>query len=124
MALFEGKTPSERNKLIAAIVCGGVALLLVARAFLGTSSTPTKTSRATRGGRATQTAPGPNVNAPAGELDESLLIPTPVVYTRWQPAVPEAGRNIFAFYVKPVAPKPSPGDVAPPTPTPTPPPPQ
>src|SRR3982750_1131801 len=46
MALFEGKTPSERNKLIAAIVLGALALVVLSLMFFGSSSTPTRVANA------------------------------------------------------------------------------
>jgi hypothetical protein len=120
MALFEGKTPAERNKLIAAIVLGGLALLFMGRMFFGGD---TKKSSATA--RAT---PTPRRNAPPGGPvnnlvpDETLMPPIPVVCCPPLSRGAEAGRNIFAYYVPPKPPLKTPADTAP-VMTPTPPPP-
>ena len=128
MALFEGKTPAERNKTIAAIAFGVVAVfVLVYRfgLFSGSSSTTTNANRrraatTTRG--ATQAADNPGGDDSTADLNRLL----PVVYRPPVPGVPAVGRNIFAYYVPPVAPSPSPGAgaaavAAVPSPTPTPP---
>lgn len=120
MGLFEGKTPAERNKTIAALVLGVLALLFVGRMLFGGD---TKKSPATA-----KTTPTPRRTAPANALpnsapDPTLVPPTPVVYNPLSPGGAEAGRNIFAYYVKPTpAPKPTvEAVIPPPTPTPTPP---
>jgi hypothetical protein len=128
MALFEGKTPAERNKLIAAIAFGALALILVGRMFFGGDDTPPRGSAKTGGGKAkvtttgATTADGGSASSQAAE-DPSLQIPREVVYTPISYNVPDAGRNIFAFYVPPVKPTPNPAAVVtpPPTPEPTPP---
>ena len=119
MALLEGKTPAERNKTIIAIVFGAIALLLVGRMLFGSSSSSTNTN-ANRRPRPRATP----ASGPAALPDESLIPPSPIRYERISASAPEAGRNIFAFYVPPKPqPKPS-GDMAAlPTPTPVPPPP-
>lgn len=131
MNLFEGKTPSERNKLIAAIVLGVLAFASLAYMFFGSSSSPSSKNRNANNNKATQTQSGAaditatqttRLPSPAQVRDniESLSPPTPVVYPLASYSAPEAGRNIFAFYV------PQPPVVKPtiiPTPTPPPPPP-
>jgi hypothetical protein len=124
MALLEGKTPAERNKLIAAIAFGAIALLLVGRMFFGSSDPPPRQGRtkttATRPANGTATA-GSDGDAQNAASDPTLQIPRELVPERVSYSVPDAGRNIFAFYVAPTpAPKPT---VEPPTPTPPPPPP-
>jgi hypothetical protein len=121
MALLEGKTPSERKKTIAAIVLGAVALISLAYMFLGSSSsksgTPkTKTSTTTT---ATNRAPVPTIE----EVRTAGFTPQEIDYEISAPAVPEAGRNIFAFYVPKPRPTPDPNKppVVAPTPTPVPP---
>ncbi|HEX8457522.1 MAG TPA: IPT/TIG domain-containing protein [Pyrinomonadaceae bacterium] len=130
MALFEGKTPAERNKLIAAIAFGALALLLLGRMFFGGSDAPVARRPANSNNRnANATAAATNANGAnggsAGTADPSLEVPRELVYDI-NPAnysAPDAGRNIFAFYVAPT-PKPSPSvTVDAPTPTPIPPPP-
>lgn len=127
MALFEGKTPAERNKLIAAIAFGALALLLVGRMFFGSSDAPPRrttanTNRNARPANGTTAANGGNANAqPAA--DELIQMPRELMIERVSYNVPDAGRNIFAFYVAPTPlPKPS-VEVVVPTPTPEPPPP-
>jgi hypothetical protein len=117
MALLEGKTPSERKKTIAALVLGAVAFISLAYMFLGSSSKPAprpKTSTAS----ATAKAP---VQTPVQARQGVEFIPTAINPDVTLPAVPEASRNIFAFYVPP--PKPTPDPNATPVVKPTPPPP-
>lgn len=120
MPLFAGKTPAERNKTIAALALGFIALIFLGHMLFGGTST-TRTPPPKRPGTAKN---GPPSGAPQNALDadDPVLAYTPV---NWKSgavvAVPEAGRNIFAFYVPPT-PTPTPPPT-PPTPTPTPPPP-
>ena len=121
MALFDGKTPAERNKTIAAVVLGVIALVFMARMLFGGD-----TKKSTGGAR---TSPTPRSTASqtsgfnADKPNMELVPPTPINYNPLSPGGAEAGRNIFAYYVKPVAPaKPSVApSIAPATPTPTPP---
>jgi hypothetical protein len=128
MALFEGKTPSERNKMIAAMVLGVLALVALSYMFFGSSSTPTRVANA-NGGRTvtTQTttmttntaARNPAVLTPDDlRIDAEQMPPHPIDINMALPSVPEAGRNIFAFYVPP--PRPTPGPLPTPTPVPAP----
>jgi hypothetical protein len=123
MALFEGKTPAERNKLIAAIVMPVVALVFIVYMFSG-PSTPTRTTANANANRRAQTKSTQSAsqqNAPAAS-DPAVEI-NDMTEVKYEPPAyggPEAGRNIFAFYEKPVA---VPSASVVPTPTPTPPPP-
>jgi hypothetical protein len=121
MALLEGKTPSERKKTIAAIGLGAVALISLAYMFLGSSSKPNPTAGPKRS--ATPVARNLNEQTPQTIRDLEGFVPQPINYELSTPSVPEAGRNIFAFYVPPVKPTPNPNavPVMPPTPTPMPP---
>ncbi|HEY0080954.1 MAG TPA: IPT/TIG domain-containing protein [Pyrinomonadaceae bacterium] len=127
--MFEGKTTAERNKTIAAIALGAIALFFVVRMFLGTSSTPTTNTNTRRtNANANTAARGAATNAPpnlsaAATPDPSLVAPQPIEFRSVTPDVPAAGRNIFAFYVAPTpAPKASATVNVPlPTPEPTPP---
>jgi hypothetical protein len=126
MALLEGKTPAERNKTIAAIVLGGLAFISLSYMLLGSSSTPTKP--ASNNNRPTATAtptPRPAVSTVAltpEEEDQNYL--RPVDYKITPPSIPEAGRNVFAYYEGPppgATPKPEAVPTVVPTPTPVPP---
>lgn len=129
MALFEGKTPSERNKLILAIVLGALALVALSYMFFGSSSTPrrvantnarTVTTQTTQTTATTGARPPTAVLTPEDVRTQAEQLPLhPIDYQTALPAVPEAGRNIFAFYIPP---KPTPTPVFVPTPTPAPPP--
>ena len=119
MALLEGKTPSERKKMIAALVLGAVAFISLAYMFLGSSSKP----KPSNGPKPSPTPVVRNlgVQSPQAVRDEMEgFIPRPISYEISTAAVPEAGRNIFAFYVPP-PPKASPIPTPVPTPTPVPP---
>jgi hypothetical protein len=121
MAVLEGKTPAERNKMIAAVVLGAIALISLAYMFLGSSSKPTTS------GAKPKPSPASASNKPLALTPEKVrdegFIPTPINYNPSAPTVPEAGRNIFAFYVPPPKPTPNPNatPVVVPTPTPIPP---
>jgi hypothetical protein len=117
MALFEGKTPAERNKLIAAIALGVLALISLTYMLFGgvSSSTTVKQAR-------TSARPSPirsTSPAPDEQPDDRPLVPIPV--SNIPAPVPEVARNIFAFYVPPPTPTPTPIPVATPTPAPPPP---
>jgi hypothetical protein len=122
MALFEGKTPAERNKMIAAIVLPVVALIFIIYMLSGpskpsgvaTSPTPARTPRRTNN----QTTA--NNTTDLGEVSRDVL--TPVNFEQASYDGSDGGRNIFAFNEKPPAPA-VPAVPATPTPTPTPPPP-
>jgi hypothetical protein len=123
MALFEGKTPAERNKMIAAIAFGALALLLLGRMFFSSDEPPRRAAnnRNARPAATGATANGNAQTAPAG--DQLIQMPRELAIERVSYNVPDAGRNIFAFYVAPT-PKPTATvEVVVPTPTPEPPPP-
>ena len=119
MALVEAKNPAERKKLIVAVVLGSIALISLAYMLFGSSSSP-KTIRDPKA--TTQVSPSPRINQipKLGEVPEDSAQLTPVGWPGAPPAAPEAGRNIFAYYVPPT-PTPTPPPTLPPTPTPTPP---
>src|SRR5688500_16869880 len=123
MALFEGKTPAERNKMIAAMALPLLALILVYQMFSGPSRPGGARPSPTPKGKATPRANGQAPQSAAAQPDEgSLLVSqmTPIVCCPGPAGGDDAGRNIFAFYVKP----PAPAAAAPTmTPEPTPPPP-
>lgn len=132
MKIFEGKSPAERNKIIAAIVIGVLALLalgnLIFAPFSGSkkpanaklSPSPTATASTSR----STVAP----SMPKQEEMDNVYSATPVSMQN-PPAGSDAGRNIFAFYEPPIPTPFSPTPFVvkdtptpkPPTPTPTPP---
>ncbi len=128
MKLLEGKTPTERNKIIAAGLLGLVALIALYFAFGRSSSTaatskssPTPTPKTATGSNAADTSLPP----PAEQ--DFYYQTTPVVYQPGNASAPDAGRNIFAFYEPPrpcpecPQPTPKPTTPKPETPAPTPP---
>jgi hypothetical protein len=123
---------SERKKMIAAVALGGVALITLWFAFF--SSTPKASSpqvnvRNTNGGTQRPSSSQGAGNSttppltPASLRDEAPpLPPSPIpLEDTPPPAVPEASRNIFAYYVPPPKPVVTPTPVPPPSPTPPPP---
>jgi hypothetical protein len=121
MELFKGKSPSERNKIIAAIVLGVLAFGALAFAF-GPGLFSSRTSVAV-----TTASPSPSpsvavnytsspVSMPSQADQNFVYVTTPVVFNG-SPGGPDPGRNIFAFY------EPPPPTPWVPTPAPTPPPP-
>ncbi|MDT5294284.1 MAG: hypothetical protein QOJ76_1164 [Acidobacteriota bacterium] len=124
MALFEGKTPAERNKMIAAIALPLFALFFIVYMFSGTSSPSTTNANVRSKPRAgaQQRQAKPDATAPADAPEDIVSVMTPISCCAEPYLGADAGRNIFAFYVKP-PPPPAPTVAAtpPPTPTPTPP---
>ncbi len=130
MRILEGRSPNERNKIIAAAVLGVLALTSLYLAFgdslFGGSTSVSVTVTPT---------PTPD-GSPSRELREVRMPSqadqnfdwqtTPVIYQPGLFSAPDPGRNIFAFYEPPpptpyVPPTPTP--YVPPTPDPTPTPP-
>ncbi len=125
MPLLEGKTPAERNKTIAALALGLIALLFLARMFFGGSSTPTRNTNTAGTRRTTATTTTVSTSAQSAALaDDPMQILRPIEYQPISVAATEVGRNIFTFYEPP---KPTPKDLTAaqnvPMPTPPPPPP-
>lgn len=126
MAFLEGKTQSEKIKLVASLLLPLIALVLLLRMFFGSDAKPVAKSgpKHTTGSTKPVTPPDSATPPDAGDTG-SIEMPRPVDYTPINYNAPEAARNIFAFYVKPVTTTPgasgSPTET--PTPTPTPPPP-
>ncbi len=133
MALFEGKTPAERNKLIGAIGLGVAALLVITYNFGLFSSSKKRTRRPSakaNSNRSLQPVSSPlDTEAPLPEQvrQDPLIPPQPVDYQWAPPDIPEAGRNIFAYYTAPPPPSAAVVTAATPqvapVPSPTPPPP-
>jgi len=112
MQLFDPNNPNEKKKMIAAGVLGLAAMAVLGYVFFGGSTTKTTTRRPVAG--------GPTPTPTRGQVfePEDPSIYQPIVYTGLAPGVPEANRNIFAYYEPPPTPVPYL-----PTPTPVPPPP-
>ena len=123
MALFEGKTPAERNKTIAALALGAISLFFVLRLFFGGSSRPAQTGGQTGARPRPSPARPQNAQADTAAAEQALIPPQPVVYNPLAPSFGGTGRNIFAFYVPPPAPVKTQSVATPPPATPTPPPP-
>lgn len=125
MALFEGKTPAERNKMIAAVALPLLALIFVVRMLFFGSSTPTRPTPNSNGRQNQNRNAAQGNQRPRGAPPEVVEMPTVVTFERPSIGGAGAGRNIFAYYVRPeggaatsVKTEPTP---PPPTPTPTPP---
>ncbi|HEU4594767.1 MAG TPA: IPT/TIG domain-containing protein [Pyrinomonadaceae bacterium] len=127
MALFEGKTPAERNKLIAAIALPLLAFIFVVRMLFFGSPAPTGQTNANNSNRRAtpQGSPRPGTRPAPEENADDLLGVTRVIHMeRAVYGGPDAGRNIFAYYVPPPPkPTPDPNAVVAPVETPTPEPP-
>ena len=134
MALLEGKTPTERNKMIAAAVLGldrsWHLWLAFGRNIFGgrtTTAATTKKSPTPTAGKLgiRRKSEGPYSLPNATEQDFTYQT-TPVVYNAGNSLAPDPGRNIFAFYEPPPptpyvpTPVPLAEPINPPTPTPTP----
>jgi hypothetical protein len=119
MKLFEGKTPAERNKIVAAIALGAISFIAIVYVFFGDSifggpakAQPSPTPKVSR----TTGGPARTTTGDDQPIDTASL--TPVSYDRLMPPEPSVGRNVFAFYVPP---PPTPKIIPPATPAPTPP---
>jgi hypothetical protein len=102
--------------MIAAAVLGVAAFAVLGYVFFGGSSTKTTTNTRI----STTASPTPNKIARDETQNDDLTVLQPVAYSGTIPAVTEADRNIFAYYVPPPPPV---KVVYVPTPTPVPPPP-
>jgi len=115
MQLFDPNNPNEKKKMIAAAVLGVGAIAVLGYVFFGGSSTKTTTTNTIA-----KASPTPTKIVKDETQNDDPSVFQPVNYVGTQPAVSEADRNIFAYYVPP-----PPVVKAPyvPTPTPAPPPP-
>lgn len=123
MQMSDIRNPEERNKLILAIVLGLFAIVFLWWAIFGFGSSPKPAVKTTN----SNSTPGPGSrrasSLPAQTANEIKSAPLeqlrPIVLSDYQPSVPEAQRNIFIYYEKPL---PTKVEVIPtPSPTPTPP---
>jgi hypothetical protein len=108
MKLFEGKSPAERNKIILAMVLGGLAVIALAYTFGGSIFGSKKATTANSTTSTPTPGTNPNSQSPAmlspeeiAGIDE-LYANTPLTYSVASFSAPDAGRNIFAFYEPPI----------------------
>jgi TIG domain len=120
---FDLSKPGEKKKLILAALLGLVAILFLWWTLFGfgSSTTPTRSPVAQQP-RQTTTAPiqKPTQVESGQELNDLVNSLTEVRPQDSVPIIPEARRNIFAFYEPPKV-VPIGAETPPPTPTPTPP---
>ena len=118
MKLFDPNNPNEKKKVIAAGGLGLAAVAVLGYAFFGGSSkAPAKNTN----GAAKPTPV--TVAKTVRQIEETPADPSmfqPIEYGITAPGVPEANRNIFAYYEPPPLPVKMP-TIVPPSPTPTPP---
>lgn len=104
MKLFEGKSPAERNKTIAALVLGAMAILSLAYTFGGSFFGGRKVSVTVNASPTPTASPRRNAETAAMPSREDEILAyttTPINYEPGQFYAPDAGRNIFAFYEPP-----------------------
>jgi hypothetical protein len=123
MKIFEGKSPSERNKMIAAIVIGVLAVLAIGNLIFAPFSGSKKNITVNLSPSPTPTA-ATSKNAPVTAMPKQeeidLAYTSMPVVMQYPPTASDPGRNIFAFY-EPAKPTPfSPTPVPPPTAVPIP----
>ncbi|MDQ2747377.1 MAG: hypothetical protein M3T96_08970 [Acidobacteriota bacterium] len=133
MNLFAGKSPAERNKIIAASVLGVLAIFALGYSIIGNpfggKKKVTVTVSPTQTPKSASNTTSETVSLPTEDAMNSVYATTPIEYNPNRFNAPDAGRNIFAFYEPPpptpyVAPPPPPEKpifVPPPVPVPTPP---
>lgn len=107
MKLFEGKSPTERNKIIAAIVIGALAVLAIGNMIFSPFSGSKKNITV-------NVSPSPTASASPNRNGDTVVTALPKqneiddIYTRipvtmqYPPSASDAGRNIFAFYEPPI----------------------
>lgn len=98
---FAGKTPTERNKMIAAIVLGAVSLFSLYLAFGGSLSSRKPSVKASPSPTPARANGNETAEAPSQEEIFLEWTTTPVAYEPGNFYAPDAGRNIFAFYEPP-----------------------
>src|SRR5260370_5765932 len=124
MQIADLNNPGERKELIWAALIGLVAILVLWWTFIGFGSSAkagaqkTVVSPSAPGARVAATAPKAGLPSDLGDLTESLR---PISWPPSVPGVPEAKRNIFAYYEAPLPDENAPSSTPTPTPTPTPP---
>ncbi len=123
MAMAAAKEPGDQKKVIIAIGLGVLAIIALWWTFFGFGSSPKTPQR--NANRSVATGPqgtpkGPEQNPGPTEDPGPVPYLMPISLPQAQPVVPEAQRNIFAFYEPPPPPVRQPS-VALPSPPPPPP---
>jgi hypothetical protein len=106
MKIFEGKSPTERNKIIAALVLGALSLLAIGYNVIGFFPSSKKTVSVSVSPTPTPAGPNRTGDRVVGELPKQeeidsiyCCVPVPAAYA---PPAADAGRNIFAFFEPPI----------------------
>ena len=125
MQLSDISNPEERKKLIWAIVLGLIAIVFLWWAIFGFGSGAKRTARDSNvnslPGPASRRVGEPLTTQTAKDIKSAPLEQLrPIVFQDYIPSVPDATRNIFAYYEKPPPPPKAEGEAAA-TPTPLPP---
>jgi hypothetical protein len=125
MAMAAVKESNDQKKVMVAIALGVLAIIALWWTFFGfgsskkpTSQTPSRPLAA--GAQAPVKAPDQSQPQPLPEDPDKSNYLREIVWPSSPPVVPEARRNIFAFYEPPPTPSPRPS-ITLPSPTPTPP---
>lgn len=104
MKIFEGKSPAERNKIIAAIVIGALAVLAIGNLIFAPFSGSKKPNTAKLSPTPTATVSTNNtavISMPKQQEIDDVYTRIPVSMQS-PPSSSDAGRNIFAFYEPPI----------------------
>ena len=106
MAVLAGKTTTERNKIIAAILLGLLALFALYFAF-GRSLFSSSSSVAANGSPTPKISVTVNTNPdkfriPTADEQNFNFVTTEILYSPVNASAPDPGRNIFAFYEPPL----------------------
>ena len=106
MGLFEGKSKSERNKIIVAAVLGVVSLVTLYFAFGRSMFSSSKTTATVKISPTPTPKPGLSVTVRTDTLpsagEQDFVYQTTAVVYPGSISAPDPGRNIFAFYEPPL----------------------
>ena len=107
MKLFEGKTPTERNKIIVALVLGVLSVLalgnMIFQPFAGSKKTVNVNLSPSPSASSTPKRTGDTVVTSLPQQNEIDNVYTTIpVSMQYPPGGGDPGRNIFAFYEPPI----------------------
>src|SRR5689334_12374870 len=106
MKLFEGKSPSERNKIIVALVLGVLSVLALGNMIFAPFSSSRKVTVSVSPTAAATASPnrtGDTVVTALPRQDEmDAVYLSTAVGVQYPPGGGDPGRNIFAFYEPPI----------------------